>query len=164
MLNIDVAQASAPPAGLRGMMSSWFVFGGRIGRRQYWLLSITYLLALAVSGGALIWLAILLSEQSSPIVMLPFGAVAVVAIGALTVASMSVAVRRLHDRGKTGFWLLAYYIVPGWTAERAGFTGEGLVFLLLTIGIVVWSVVDLGILRGDRGSNAFGSDPLAENR
>jgi uncharacterized membrane protein YhaH (DUF805 family) len=34
---------------------------------------------------------------------------------------------------------------------------------LATLSILIWPIVDLGVLRGDTGSNAFGPNPLAEN-
>ena len=66
-------------------------------------------------------------------------------------------------RGKTGYWLLAYYALPSWLMKNAGLDAVGLIFLLATLGISIWAIVDLGVLPGDPGSNAFGSNPLAEN-
>jgi hypothetical protein len=35
--------------------------------------------------------------------------------------------------------------------------------VLVTIGISIWAIVDLGVLRGEAGSNAFGPNPLSKN-
>jgi uncharacterized membrane protein YhaH (DUF805 family) len=75
----------------------------------------------------------------------------------------STGVRRLHDRSKTGFWLLLYYALPMVISRQAGFDTIGLVFWLVTLGILIWAIVDLGILRGEAGSNAFGPNLLPEN-
>ncbi len=47
--------------------------------------------------------------------------------------------------------------------KNAGLDAVGLIFLLATLGISIWAIVDLGVLPGDPGSNAFGPNPLAEN-
>jgi hypothetical protein len=68
----------------------------------------------------------------------------------------STGVRRLHDRGKTGYWLALYYLLPSMMSKNAGMDTVGLIFSLVTFGILIWGIVDLGILRGEAGSNAFG--------
>jgi uncharacterized membrane protein YhaH (DUF805 family) len=75
----------------------------------------------------------------------------------------SSGVRRLHDRGKTGYWLLLYYLPPSMMSKNAGVDTVGLVFWLLILGILIWAIVDPGVLRGDTGSNDFGFNPLAES-
>ena len=75
----------------------------------------------------------------------------------------STGVRRLHDRGKTGYWLLLYYLLPSMMAKNAGLDAVGFIFGLVTIGILIWALVDLGILPGEAGSNTFGPNPLLKN-
>ncbi len=70
--------------------------------------------------------------------------------------------RRLHDRGKTGFWLLLYYSLPLWTSKHAGLDTAGLAYLLVTLGVVSWAFVDLGVLRSDAESNGFGPNPFGK--
>lgn len=77
-----------------------------------------------------------------------------------SVAISGIAVRRLHDGGKTGYWLMLYYAMPSWLVKSAGVDGIGLVFLAATLAAVMWAVIDLGVLRGDDGTNAFGPSPL----
>ena len=57
---------------------------------------------------------------------------------ALFLPSLAIAVRRLHDVGRTGWWMLL------------SFTGIGIVLLLY------WQCQE-----GTSGSNSFGRDPLA---
>ena len=52
--------------------------------------------------------------------------------------SVSVSVRRLHDVGRTGWWLLIAFTVIG------------------IIPLLVWAVQ-----KGDDGDNDYGADPLA---
>jgi uncharacterized membrane protein YhaH (DUF805 family) len=57
--------------------------------------------------------------------------------------SIAVGVKRCHDRDRSGWWLLAH-CVP-------------------VLG-TLWSLVDLGFLRGTPGPNRFGPDPASDDR
>lgn len=102
---------------------------------------------------------------------LGLAAVAVV-VGALFWASLALALKRLHDRNKSGWWLMLFYAIPGVLsgvavipeiAEPQSITmawvaiGLGLTMLVIEI----WAFVELYCLRGTRGENRFGPDPLA---
>ena len=63
---------------------------------------------------------------------------AVVAL-VLLIPSLAVAIKRYHDRDKSGWWILILF-VP-------------------IIGLI-WYVVELGFLRGTPGPNRYGPDPL----
>jgi uncharacterized membrane protein YhaH (DUF805 family) len=75
---------------------------------------------------------------------------------------VSVGVRRLHDTGRSGWWLLMLYIpYIGWLASAGNGPAE-----LLTLGGVLVGAVALMILfalPGDKDDNRFGlakSSPL----
>ncbi|MEQ8966603.1 MAG: DUF805 domain-containing protein [Azospirillaceae bacterium] len=95
---------------------------GRIGRLTWWLgVAILYLAGLilyALFGGG--------------------GIVPFVLNILLLVAGLMLHIKRFHDRGKSGWWVLILF-VP-------------------VIG-VIWAIVDLGILQGDGGPNRFGELP-----
>jgi uncharacterized membrane protein YhaH (DUF805 family) len=59
----------------------------------------------------------------------------------LFVSYLAVAVKRCHDRGKSGWWVLISFI------PLVGF---------------VWWLIDLGILEGQAGPNEYGPDPRAQ--
>jgi uncharacterized membrane protein YhaH (DUF805 family) len=67
------------------------------------------------------------------IVILVFGVVA-------TWISIAVAVKRYHDRNKSGWWVL-------------------IVFVPIIGGL--WYLIECGFLRGTPGPNNYGPDPLA---
>jgi uncharacterized membrane protein YhaH (DUF805 family) len=75
----------------------------------------------------------------------------------------STGVRRLHDRGKPGYWLLLYYLLPSMITKYAGLDTVGLIYCMIALGILTWAIFDLGVLRGEDGSNVFGPNPLSEN-
>jgi uncharacterized membrane protein YhaH (DUF805 family) len=64
--------------------------------------------------------------------------------------------KRLHDRGRSGWWsaviLLAVIIV--WPMP-VGF------FDFLFGLVLVWAVVELGVMAGEQGANRFGPNPQA---
>jgi uncharacterized membrane protein YhaH (DUF805 family) len=105
------------------MLDFWwapFTFKGRIGRRQYWIWSLLYLLGGVVGGVALVVLAALnynppddtiTARTVVGFVLLGIGAIVYLVV--TVVGLVSTGVRRLHDRGKTGWWLILYYFAGG---------------------------------------------------
>ena len=148
---------------MREFLSELFLFKGRIGRRRYWSLSLLYTSAFMAGLALLVALGIMLGAESTDAITVALASIGVVFVVSMPVAIAGIGVRRLHDRGKTGYWLLLYYAMPSWLMKYAGLDAAGLIFSLATLGILIWSIVDLGVLRGEAGSNAFGPNPLAEN-
>lgn len=63
--------------------------------------------------------------------------------------------RRLHDRGRSGWWavLVLLSLVAVWPTPRH--------FLdFLFSGVVVWAIVELGAMPGEQGANRYGPNPL----
>jgi uncharacterized membrane protein YhaH (DUF805 family) len=62
-----------------------------------------------------------------------------------------VVAKRLHDRGRNGWWaalvLVAFALV--WPTTRG-------VWTVLAVPVLVWAVVELMILPGEQGANRFG--------
>jgi uncharacterized membrane protein YhaH (DUF805 family) len=71
--------------------------------------------------------------------------------------------KRLHDRNKSAWWLLAYFALPELLflliIPQVGQIDVTMATIL--IAIVVWMIIDLGILPGTLGANRYGPDPLA---
>jgi uncharacterized membrane protein YhaH (DUF805 family) len=138
-----------------------FGFRGRIARGRYWLLtglyflaSIAGLVALAVTGA----MVDAHPGDTITLVMVPIG---IIFILAMTIAIAGAGVRRLHDRGKSGFWLILYYGAPLWLSNHAYFDLVGYVSLAAALGVFIWTLIDLGVLPGDSESNSFGPSPFA---
>ena len=102
-----------------------------------------------------------------------------IAIFAVTLANLwvnlALSVKRLHDRDRTGWWIAAMYLSII-VAVGLGFLTltqpEGQREPLNTIAVIaviaagvllVWLVIEIGFLRGTRGPNRFGPDPLADS-
>jgi len=102
-------------------------FSGRSRRKEYWLFQLLLLTVYMAFTFAF-------SSQSEDA---GFGALAFIAGLALVIPSIAVAVRRMHDIGKSGWWLCVGFIpIIGGIWQLA---------LLLT--------------AGNRGPNRYGPDP-----
>lgn len=131
-----------------------FSFAGRMNRQRYWVTSV------------LIYFAFLAVGITVPIVPLIGLVIAIpVAIVGLWIG-LATGVRRLHDRNKAWWWLLLMY-VPSILLSALGEVASasspevGSAFRFLGLPFSIWVFVELGCLRGTKGPNRFGDDPLA---
>jgi uncharacterized membrane protein YhaH (DUF805 family) len=79
------------------------------------------------------------------------------------VSSLALGVKRLHDRDKSGWWILLFYIVPevlNGAVQTTDSQGVVLVGTIASVVIAIWGFIELGCLRGTAGPNRFGPDPL----
>lgn len=72
--------------------------------------------------------------------------------------------RRLRDRNRPPIWILLI-VAPsmvGSLADVLGVEGGARFAMVMMIGAPawIWSVVELGVLRGTVGRNRYGDDPL----
>ncbi len=110
-----------------------FSFRGRIPRRTFWLWSILASLGFMIPIGLL---APLVQDEGTGqwiggILMVPF-------VIAFIWSALAIRVKRWHDHGKSGFWIL--------------------IGMIPYIGALI-SFIFLGCLRGTVGDNAYGGDP-----
>jgi uncharacterized membrane protein YhaH (DUF805 family) len=135
----------------QGLLHIWFSFTGRLNRARFWpvcltnllMLMISIVVAIAVSGG---WIVL------------------TVVFVATTISGIAIAVKRLHDRDKSGWWVLLFYVVPSVAsgiAQASGDIGMFIVAALLNFSISIWALVEIGCLRGTAGPNRYGPDPLS---
>jgi uncharacterized membrane protein YhaH (DUF805 family) len=84
----------------------------------------------------------------------------------------SITTERLHDRDKSAWWLVVFYLVPAvlgqlaktaWLAGAAGMVPHYIVALAI-FALTIWGFVEIGCLRGTAGSNTYGPDPLLQAR
>ena len=93
---------------------------------------------------------------------------------AIFVSGIAVALKRVHDRNRPGWWLVIFYIAPVVLMAVGGFLtiaglasesmeGIGMIAMIFYIAggaIAIWAFVELGCLRGTVGPNQYGPDPL----
>jgi len=63
--------------------------------------------------------------------------------------------RRLHDRGRSG-WLAAIVLLA---LALAWPRPDGLIDYIAAV-VVIWAVVELGVMPGEQGANRFGPNPV----
>ena len=130
-----------------------FSFAGRINRARYWLA----LLAAGVAAGMLVVLGIAVGSGRTYLAI----TIAIAVFLALAWINLAVPCKRLHDRDKSAWWLLLFYVVPGiLPALGLGNNSANVILSLVGAGISIWAFVEIGCLRGTPGPNSYGSDPL----
>jgi uncharacterized membrane protein YhaH (DUF805 family) len=125
------------------------VFKGRVGRGRYWSLTGLCALALIVA----VYSVLITANQTNapPVnVLATVAAIAgVVLFIATCVASLGIGVWRLHDRGKSGFWIMLYYPVPVILVLLAiDPEGQRAVLDYIALAILACATIDLGVLKG----------------
>jgi uncharacterized membrane protein YhaH (DUF805 family) len=135
-------------------MNLWallFSFRGRLNRGPYWLAWIAVGLVSLVL--AVVWFVII--GKSANVVFFVLHFVTGIWI------SLALMIKRLHDRDKSAWWLLLFYLVPLVLQAIGQLLGLArLIFDPIAGGIGIWAIIELGFLRGTDGPNKFGPDPL----
>lgn len=130
-------------------LQQWlFSINGRIGRRDFWIWIGIWVLAMVVlfslAGGGM------LSLQTAAFMLV-----------CLLWPTAAVTVKRLHDRGKSGFWALmmivAWMLLAGNWVMLTGIW-EWAVGRFIPTLIMVMMFIDLGAFVGTQGENKFGKD------
>jgi uncharacterized membrane protein YhaH (DUF805 family) len=132
---------------------------GRINRAKFWIVVLcTVVFFLSVIG---------ISMAVSGSMTTVFGAALIAYIPMIYVGVVN-AIKRLHDRNKSGWWVLLFYGAPlvlplvAALVDGGTDTSVGLLLLqLVSLIISVWALVELGCLKGTIGQNKYGPDPLA---
>jgi uncharacterized membrane protein YhaH (DUF805 family) len=122
-----------------------FAFSGRINRAKYWLAILIFFI------WVIIWIcAIALSAFAFPAVGL-FYVLAMIAVIPIFVTGIAIGIKRLHDRDKSGWWLILFYVVPsifekigdGFDKapdESPGSSLGAFLFYLCSFAISVWGL------------------------
>ncbi len=79
---------------------------------------------------------------------------------------LATSVKRLHDRNRSGWWIVPFFVLPIFSDRLVAWLGDSIFAsttsaALLILGI--WGFVEMGFVRGTDGPNQFGPDPLAED-
>jgi uncharacterized membrane protein YhaH (DUF805 family) len=137
----------------------FFNFNGRANRAKFWIAALIFAainLVLAIFG--------YVADQSGA-----FQAINGMLSIVILIASIAVGIKRLHDRNKSGWYLLLFYLVPGILVSVGIVIGtfmEDSAIMATVLGLVafaigVWAFIEMGCLRGTIGVNQYGPDPVA---
>jgi len=75
----------------------------------------------------------------------------------------AISIKRLHDRDKSGWWMVPFFAVPGLYnqfTERIPDSPADLPLALVASGLCLWGFIEMYCLKGSRKTNRFGADPL----
>jgi uncharacterized membrane protein YhaH (DUF805 family) len=139
-----------------------FMFGasGRINRAKYWK-------SMLIFGIAGLLVAVILMTAAGLAAPLFIVAATVVFIPWL-IWGFAIHTERLHDRDKSAWWLVVFYLMPGLLGYFTnptlfnGVAGVALYYALalVALALTIWGFVEIGCLRGTTGSNRYGPNPL----
>jgi uncharacterized membrane protein YhaH (DUF805 family) len=150
--------------------SFFFSFRGRINQAKYWLALLIFTIVGMVQGlvGFALGNAVLFQIFNFLIDL------------AVLVASIAVGIKRLHDRDRSAWWLLLFYLGPVVFAGAGGGdhvgwrelcrNDRGLVAISAALparwfcALGIWGLVEIGFLRGSAGYNRFGPNPLGKHQ
>jgi uncharacterized membrane protein YhaH (DUF805 family) len=74
---------------------------------------------------------------------------------ALLFSGACVLSKRLHDRGRSGWWalLILVAVIAVWPQP------EHFLDFMFSL-VIVWAIVELGVMGGEQGANRYGANPL----
>lgn len=124
---------------------------GRIGRAGFWQ-AILVFFGLFLIAAALIAGAALLRGYTTQRVELGWWTVLFL---------IPTAFKRLHDRGKSAWWLLVFFVVPvlmAFTETNQGGAWRSALSCVES-ALWIWGLVELALLKGTTGSNVYGPRP-----
>jgi uncharacterized membrane protein YhaH (DUF805 family) len=123
------------------MTNLLFSFKGRVNRAKWWLVSIAVGVVETILFGII--LALFSVGIDAKTGMPQFSGIgAILAVVVLVVSlwiSLALAVKRWHDRDKSGWWIF--------------------ITLVPVVG-GIWYLIECGFLKGTSGANTYGEDPL----
>ncbi len=150
-------------------------FNGRAARSEYWWWVLaTFIFGMALGTLDAFIVSIIDQEWASSPLTTIFHL-------AILLPNLAVSARRLHDIGKSGWWVLVWFVlaVIGWIPAVVGFVlwllggaleGQfdsgsfvplivgGAITLLLALGLLLWIILWMA-RQGESGPNRYGPDP-----
>jgi uncharacterized membrane protein YhaH (DUF805 family) len=143
-------------------------FAGRAKRREYWMTLLLFWAGLTCLVVPTIFIPILVSGVSSAAITAVSAVVGLVALVASPyglIAVLAASVRRLHDRDKTGWWVIPFVFVPGIldVIARKAPQDFALILALVALGLELWALFEIGLLSGTPGQNRFGPSALSSS-
>ena len=96
---------------------------------------------------------------------LPILLIQIAGTGLLLWIYLAISIKRLHDRNKSGWWMMAFFAYPGLYNQFADRLPDSywlVPFALAAAILPFWGFIEMGVLRGSPRDNRFGPDPFAE--
>jgi uncharacterized membrane protein YhaH (DUF805 family) len=165
---------------------TWYLFGftGRINRARMWLslliilcwmifLGVLTMASGIVSGGKetsfgfdiddIFRVVDPASYRSLSWAYVPTLLIKIIGTSLFAWVHFATSIKRLHDRDKSGFWMLPFFVYPGLYnqfAERLPDSWLDQVLPLIAFVLCIWGFVEMYCLKGSPKTNRFGPNPL----
>ncbi|HEY5722504.1 MAG TPA: DUF805 domain-containing protein [Allosphingosinicella sp.] len=151
-------------------------FSGRSRRKEYWMWTLfqvllyvgVLMLMMVVGGGAIMTggdpSAVAAAGGAAMIILALYGLAAL----AFLIPGIAVTIRRLHDTGRSGWWLgglfglyILLFLVTGMALTSGDPEGGGMLSMILSLVIFAYAIAMLVfmLLDGTKGPNKYGPDP-----
>jgi len=88
-----------------------------------------------------------------------------IATALFTWVYVALSIKRLHDRDKSAWWMVPFFVIPGLHsqfADRLPDSWLDLPLALIAFVLCSWGFVEIFCLKGSRKTNRFGPDPSAQ--
>ncbi len=163
---------------IRHNFTHYVDFAGRAQRSQFWwwylfLIIMQVVLSTADSAFGLQMgrseTDVTVGDTTIPVVNGGVGLLATLFSLAVVLPTVAVAVRRLHDTDRSGWWIIAplvAYVAAGVAVAVAVAAGAGAIVLAVVgLGFLVGAILAIVLLifyiqKGTQGPNTYGPDPL----
>jgi hypothetical protein len=73
------------------------------------------------------------------------------------------SIKRLHDRNKSGWWMVPFIVATGLYGQFEGWLGDSWAKAFIGLAVFIfftWGLVEMYCLRGNPWTNRFGPNPL----
>ncbi len=129
-------------AAIKTCFQKYFEFSGRASRSEFWFFILFYIIVSSALAGAD-------GDILHMIILIPL---------------LAVTVRRFHDIGKSGWWILWFFLISfilGSVGAGLSESSEigGLLVMVSLLGVFIWEIVWLTSV-GDADENLYGANPL----
>ncbi|HEY0413431.1 MAG TPA: DUF805 domain-containing protein [Allosphingosinicella sp.] len=149
-------------------------FSGRSRRMEFWMFALFQFIIWCVILGlavAMLGSALMAGSRGSVGGIMAVGGSAMILVVivvivalALFIPGLAVAVRRLHDTDRSGWWVGGYVILVIVSNVLQSVTGSGALSLILSLVTLVYAITLLVFycLDGTKGPNKYGPDPKGQ--
>jgi uncharacterized membrane protein YhaH (DUF805 family) len=80
---------------------------------------------------------------------------------------LATSIKRLHDRDRSGWWMVLFFLLPGLISQFSNRVGEYDTYGLVTVAtslLYLWGGIEMFVLKGTRWPNRFGPNPLGKQQ
>jgi uncharacterized membrane protein YhaH (DUF805 family) len=80
---------------------------------------------------------------------------------------LAISIKRLHDRDRSGWWMVPFALLPDLLQHHADALPDSYWMVPLGVAAIVlpiWAFIELGCLKGSPSSNLFGPNPLGKQQ